>query len=72
VPHPTDIERLYDSGAFQFYPTGGGGELTDDFYGETWITEKWMNEKYRSLGYSRYEFFTEFATVDQCVFVLTK
>ncbi len=38
LPHPDEIQRIYDTGVFQFYPTGGGGELTDDFYGESWIT----------------------------------
>jgi len=72
LPKPDVIERLYDQGAFQFYPTGGGAELTEDFYGETWIPEAWIKERCQSLGFSRYNFFTEFATVDQCVFVLTK
>jgi SAM-dependent methyltransferase len=66
------IEQRYDDGIFQFFPTGGGGELTDDFYGETWIPEKWMKERYRSLGFSRCEFFLESGTVTQCAFVLTK
>lgn len=72
LPHPDELQRLYRSGKFQFYPTGGGGELTADFYGETWVPPQWMEANYRSLGFSQYEFFTEFATIDQCVFVLTK
>jgi hypothetical protein len=72
LPHPDELERRYDAGEFQFYPTGGGGELTDDFYGEAWITEPWMNNHHRSLGFRRSEFFSEVGSVDQCVFVLTK
>jgi hypothetical protein len=72
LPHPDELERRYAAGEFQFYPTGGGGELTDDFYGEAWITERWMDNSCRTLGFRRSEFVPEFGTVDQCVFVLTK
>ena len=72
LPRPNIVEELYDSGVFQFYPIGGGGELTEDFYGEAWIPELWMKQHYSSFGFSRYEFFPEFATIDQCTFVLTK
>ena len=72
LPHPDEIESRYRKGEFLFYPTGGGGELDQNFYGETWIPEEWMRERHRSLGFSRCEFFTEFATVNQCVFVLVK
>jgi SAM-dependent methyltransferase len=72
LPHPDKIQQLYDAGEFQFYPTGGGGELTDNFYGEAWVTRQWIEDHYRSLGFSRYEFHNEFATIDQCVFVMTK
>ncbi|GGY15873.1 methyltransferase [Rhodanobacter panaciterrae] len=66
------IEQRYDDGLFQFFPTGGGGELTEDFYGETWIPEQWMREKYSSLGFRRCEFFQEQSSITQCTFVLTK
>ncbi|MFA6954577.1 MAG: class I SAM-dependent methyltransferase [Thermoanaerobaculia bacterium] len=73
LPHPDEIEQRYDAGEFQFYPTGGGrGELTSDFYGEAWIPEQWIARNLDRLGFSGYEFFTEFLTVDQCVFVLTR
>ncbi len=72
LPHPRDIERRYANHEFQFYPTGGGGELTTDFYGETWIPEAWMAQRFRALGFSRCEFLREIGTVDQCVFVLTR
>ena len=72
LPHPRDIESRYRKNEFQFYPTGGGGELTDDFYGETWIPERWMAQRSRELGFRKCDFFREFGRVDQCVFVLTR
>ena len=72
LPHPNEIQRLYTAGSFQFYPTGGGGELAKEFYGETWITEAWIKGNCKNLGFQRYDFFSEFKNVDQCVFVLTK
>lgn len=72
LPHPDEIEQRYQKGEFQFYPTGGGGELSENFYGETWIPETWLKERHRALGFSFCEFFTEFDTVNQCVFVLQK
>ena len=72
MPHPDEIDAKYRAGAFQFYPTGGGGELTEDFYGETWIPEKWMKTRYQDLGFRSCEFMTEFGKIDQCIFILTK
>lgn len=69
----TEVMReRYDRGVFQFYPAAGGGELTSENFGETWIPKPWLEERHRSLGFSGCEFYTEFETVDQCVFVLTK
>jgi hypothetical protein len=70
LPEPREIEKLYDK--VQFYPTGGGGELTDEFYGETWIPEPWIKDKHASLGFRSYDFLLEFGAIDQCVVVLTK
>jgi hypothetical protein len=50
----------------------GGGELSEDVFGKTWIPECWLKKSYVSLGFSACDFYTEFKTVDQCVFVLTK
>ncbi len=72
LPAPQLIRNKYEQGAFQFYPVGGGGELSKDFYGETWIAPQWLRERYVSLGFSRCDFYPEFKTIDQCVFVLTK
>lgn len=72
LPHPDKILRRYRAGDFQFYRTGGGGELTDDFYGEAWIPRLWMERNSASLGFGRCEFLEEFESVDQCVFILTK
>jgi SAM-dependent methyltransferase len=72
LPRAEAIRKEYERGVFQFYPAGGGGELTQDFYGETWIPRRWMEERHVSFGYSACDFYPEFKTVDQCVFVLTK
>jgi SAM-dependent methyltransferase len=72
LPQPETIRQEYEKGVFQFYPVGGGGELSKEVFGETWIPKCWLEERYRSLGFSSCDFYTEFKTVDQCVFVLTK
>jgi hypothetical protein len=72
LPSAEVILERYEQGVFQFYPTGGGGELSDEFYGETWIPKKWLDERYTAFGFRSCAFYTEFETVDQCVFVLTK
>lgn len=72
LPAPEIIRNEYERGVFQFYPVGGGGELSKDFYGESWIPRQWLEERHVSLGFSACEFHREFKAVDQCVFVLTK
>jgi len=72
IPSTEVIRKRYERGVFQFYPAAGGGELTSDNFGETWIPKPWLDERHSSLGLSSCEFYTEFETVDQCVFVLTK
>ena len=37
LPMPDEISARHAAGEFQFYPTGGGGELEPSFYGETFI-----------------------------------
>lgn len=72
LPPAGTIASRLERGEFQFYPMGGTDELSDNFYGETWIPEKWIRDNCQSLGFKRYERFAEFGTIDQCVFVLTK
>jgi len=72
LPAPELIRSEYEKGVFQFYPMGGGGELSEEFYGESWIPRQWLEERHLSLGFSACEFQREFEAVDQCVFVLTK
>lgn len=72
LPKPDVIRARYAQGTFQFYPTGGGGELTDDFYGETWIPEAWMKQHFRQLGFSHSVLHPEAGAIDQTIFVLTK
>jgi len=72
LPKAAAIREEYEKGIFQFYPTGGGGELSEEFYGETWIPRRWMEEWHVAFGFKACDFYPEFKTVDQCVFVLTK
>lgn len=72
LPKPDVIRDRQANGVFQFYPGGGGRELTTDFFGEAWIPPGWLEERYVSFGFSSCEYFTEFQTVHQCVFVLTR
>ena len=76
APHPrlpaaATIRQALEDGIFQHFPVGGGGELAEDLFGETWIPKSWMEERYRSLGFSECSYFAEFTTVDQCGFLLT-
>jgi len=72
LPKPDEIEGRYRNGEFQFYPAAGGGELTGDFYGETWVTERWMRGHHARLGFRSFQFLPESGTIDQCIFILTK
>lgn len=67
-----EIRNEYEKGVFQFYPMQGGGELSEEVFGETLIPESWLKKRYVALGFSSCDFYREFKTVDQCVFVLTK
>lgn len=71
LPEPDLIERRFAAGGFQFYPTGGGDELAESFYGEAWIGEAWLREHAGRLGFAEVEYVPEFGSVNQCVFVLT-
>lgn len=72
LPPAYVIEQRRDDGVFQFYPTGGGGELDAQFYGETWIPEAWIKDNCGDWGFSGYQTFEEFQTIDQQVYILTK
>lgn len=69
LPHYDEIRLRYDKGEFQFYPTGGGGELSSDFYGETIIPKSYMQQKFpvEFLNFTENRQF-----VDQAVIVLKK
>jgi SAM-dependent methyltransferase len=69
LPKPEEIEARYNAGEFQFYPTGGGGELAAEFYGEAFIPLVCFARKYGS----RIVAFSEAVEhVDQAVLVLRK
>jgi hypothetical protein len=69
LPHPEEVRTRYLKGEFQFYPIGGGGELTSDFYGEALIPRSYIEANYPSLFVS---FTEEVEYVDQAVVVLQK
>jgi len=69
LPHPAKINVLYSKDEFQFYPTGGGGELDSCFYGEAIIPRGYLEKRYGSLMTS----FTEkVKNVDQAIIILRK
>lgn len=72
IPDMDELEKALARGEYQFFPTGGGGELSSDFYGEAWIGENWIKENLRELGYSSYELYLEKGSIDQVTFVLHK
>jgi len=41
-PVQHELEARYAAGEFVFFGTGGGGELTNDFYGSAMIPEAWL------------------------------
>jgi hypothetical protein len=69
LPNPEELSARYAAGEFQFYPTGGGGELHSDFYGETFIPRAYFEKKYHSQLVS---FSEDVENVDQAVVVLCK
>jgi len=69
LPRPEQLRARYLKGEFQFYPTGGGDELTPDFYGETLIPRSYIEKRYRS---SLVDFTEEVKDADQAVFVLRR
>jgi 2-polyprenyl-3-methyl-5-hydroxy-6-metoxy-1,4-benzoquinol methylase len=46
MPSPAEIRRCFLSGDFQFYPIGGAGELTPDFFGEAFIPREYIERHY--------------------------
>lgn len=42
APAQDELEARYAAGEFVFFGTGGGGELTDDFYGQAMVPEAWL------------------------------
>lgn len=72
IPDWDALERGFAKGEYQFFPTGGGGELSSDFYGEAWIGEGWIKANFHELGYTSYKIFPEKGSIDQVTFVLQK
>jgi len=69
MPLPAEIRRRYMAGEFQFYPIGGAGELSKDFFGEAFIPRAYIQQQFAP-------FFVDFNEsiphVDQSIVVLRK
>lgn len=69
LPPPEELFDRYEKGQYQFYPTGGGGELSSDFYGESIIPRSYFDDHY---GSGLIDFTEKVPYVDQAVVVLQK
>jgi hypothetical protein len=69
LPNPQEVRSRHMKGELQFYPIGGGGELTSDFYGEAFIPRKYIEDNY---GAELVAFTEDVADVDQAVVVLRR
>jgi methyltransferase family protein len=69
LPHADEMRARHASGAFQFYPAGGGSELTSDFYGEALVPRRYFEAHY---GAALIQFTEQVENVPQAVVVLRK
>jgi hypothetical protein len=69
LPLPEVLRERQAKGQFQFYPIGGAGELTSDFYGEAFIPRSYFEARYRE---QLKDFNEAVPDVDQSVVVLRK
>jgi len=69
LPPAREVRRRYLNGEFQFYPIGGAGELTSDFFGEALIPRRYLEREY---GSTMIDFTDHVPHVDQSVVVLQK
>ena len=67
LPDPQEVCARYAKGEFQFYPTGGGGELDSEFYGEAIIPRVYFERKY---GTQLVSFTEDVENVDQAIIQL--
>lgn len=68
-PPAREVYQRYKEGTYQFYPTGGGGELSSNFYGEAIIPHGYFKDRY---GTQLIEFNEAVPRVDQAVIILKK
>lgn len=69
LPPAGELRRRYLNDEFQFYPIGGAGELTPDFFGEAFIPRGYLEKAY---GPVLIHFTEDVPDVDQSVVVLHK
>jgi hypothetical protein len=69
LPDSKIIRNKFSEGEFQFYQTGGGGELLKSFYGETFIPRNYIMEHHKEYSVEIYECLEN---IDQTVVVVRK
>jgi hypothetical protein len=69
MPLPEEIHHRYMKGEFQFYPIGGSGELTSEFFGEAFIPKSYIQEHF---GPYLVDFKEDVPYVDQSIVILRK
>lgn len=69
LPAPEVMRARYEQGEIQFYPTGGGGELSASFYGISFLPRRYFAENYGSI---LVDFTEDVPRVNQAVVALRK
>ena len=69
LPSPEVMRDRYEQGEVQFYPTGGGGELSASFYGISLLPRRYFTENY---GANLVDFTEDVPRVNQAVVALRK
>ncbi|MDX2479466.1 MAG: class I SAM-dependent methyltransferase [Desulfuromusa sp.] len=73
LPEASDLLDKYLAGEFQFYTeSGGGGELSSEFYGQAFVPEQYIRKISAEYGYSEIFRMPTPEEVDQAVFMLVK
>jgi len=72
LPPIPEVRAKFEAGEFQFYPTGGGGELSPDFYGEAFIPRKYAEYLAGEIGFRLIRFTEEVPHVDQSIIIFEK
>ena len=69
LPPSAELLDRYEKGLLQFYPTGGGGELSSGFYGEAIVPRGYFEDRY---GQALRAFVEHVPHISQAIVVLQK